>query len=43
MSATMYVCPRCDEVHDLKKTTISSEHIARGDCPSCCEEAVEVN
>ena len=29
----IWVCPQCDEVHDLDK--IDSEYVERSDCPSC--------
>ena len=35
----IWVCPQCDEVHDLNKIDI--DYVAEGDCPSCRIETGE--
>ena len=32
---SIYVCPRCSEVHDANKIDAGNDYAARGDCPHC--------
>jgi hypothetical protein len=37
---SIYVCERCDEVHDADTLDSGEHYTARGDCPSCRIEKV---